>query len=258
MADTKLPEGTDSIIEGAGSGGTSGGMGRSGTTNQGGSTSSMTNSTGARTATTDSASGTDALLTAGGTGAGGTSLGGAGTRGTTAGGIGTSGAGMGGAGAGGIGTSGGTGVTGQTGDASGGEQKSGVRGMISNAGTKVKGEAATKAREYVGQGLERGSTTLTNVATLIEDAVQQIEEKLGPQVGGYARTASQTINGYATSLQNKDPDELVDDARELIRKSPGIALAGAAVVGFGLVRLVKAGIEEAQNGTGTRQGNRAS
>jgi hypothetical protein len=59
-------------------------------------------------------------------------------------------------------------------------------------------------------------------------------------------------------LENKDPDELVDDAREIVRKSPGVALAGAAIVGFGLVRLLKAGIEEGQNGTSNRQGRRAS
>jgi hypothetical protein len=244
MADTKLPEGTDSIIEGAGTGGSTGGTGRSGTTNPGGSTSSATNSTGARTSTTDSASGTDALITGGGSiGAG--SSGPSGSSGTGAGGTGTTDIASG---------SGSTDATGESGDAT----KSGVRGMISTAGTKARDEAASRARGLVGQGLERGSSTLTNVAGLIEDTVQQIEEKLGPQYGEYARTASQTINGYATSLQNKDPDELVDDARELIRKSPGVALAGAAVVGFGLVRLFKAGIEESQNGTGNRKGNRAS
>ena len=217
MADTNLPEGTDTIIEGAGSGGTSSGTGRSGTTVQGGSTSQVGNSTGARTGTTDSASGTDALITGGSSGSSGN-------------------------------------------DASGSDdtQQSGVRGMISKAGTKVRGEAANRTRTYLGQGLERGSTTLSNVATLIDDTVQQIEEKLGPQYGEYARSASQTINRYATTLQNKDPDELVDDAREIVRKSPGVALAGAAIVGFGLVRLIKAGLEESQNGTGNRKGGRAS
>ena len=38
------------------------------------------------------------------------------------------------------------------------------------------------------------------------------------------------------------PDELIEDTREFVRNSPGIALAGAAVVGFVVARLVKSGL----------------
>jgi len=119
----------------------------------------------------------------------------------------------------------------------------GIRGMISTGATKARDEAATRARGLVSQGLTSGSTALGNVASIIEDTVEQIGERLGPQYADYARTASSTVNRYATTLKDKNPDELVDDARELVRKSPGIALAGAAIVGFGLVRLLKAGVE---------------
>jgi hypothetical protein len=131
-------------------------------------------------------------------------------------------------------------------------ERQGVRGMISNAGTKLKDEGKTRARSLVGQGLERGSSTLSNISSIVDDTAQQIADRLGPQYGDYARKTSQALNRYATTLQNKNPDELVDDAREMIRKSPGVALAGAAIVGFGLVRLVKAGLEESQNGQGDR------
>ena len=49
------------------------------------------------------------------------------------------------------------------------------------------------------------------------------------------------IEDAANSLAAKDADELIDDTREFVRKSPGVALAGAAIVGFALVRLVKSG-----------------
>jgi hypothetical protein len=249
MADTKLPEGTDSIIEGAGSGGGTGGTGRSGTTTQGGSTSSVGNSTGARTGTTDSASGTDALITGGG-GSSGAASGGSASSGSSFG----SGAASGGASSNG-------GATGSSDDSSQDDssgKSGGVRGLISTAGTKARDEAANRARGFVGQGLTSSSATLGNIANIIEDTVEQIGERLGPQYADYARSASQTVQRYATTLENKDPDELVDDAREIIRKSPGVALAGAAIVGFGLVRLLKAGIEEGQNGTSNRTRDRAS
>ena len=130
--------------------------------------------------------------------------------------------------------------------------------MVSNVTGKAKDEALGRARGFVGEGLKSGSTTLGSIAGIIEDTVEQIGERLGPQYGDYAKSASQTIQRYASTLENKDPDELVDDARALIRKSPAVAITGAAILGFGLVRLLKAGVpEENSNGTRNRQGDRA-
>lgn len=143
-------------------------------------------------------------------------------------------------------------ITDGTDDAGSSSNSGGIRGMISTGATKARDEATNRARGLVSQGLTSGSTALGNVASIIEDTVEQIGERLGPQYADYARTASQTVNRYATTLQDKDPDELVEDARELVRKSPGIALAGAAIVGFGIVRLLKAGVEGG-TATGTRK-----
>ncbi len=96
----------------------------------------------------------------------------------------------------------------------------GIRGMVSNVTGKAKDEALGRARGFVGEGLKSGSTALGSIAGIIEDTVEQIGERLGPQYGDYAKTASQTIQRYASNLEGKDPDELVDDARALIRKSP--------------------------------------
>ncbi|GAA4007602.1 hypothetical protein [Sphingomonas humi] len=135
----------------------------------------------------------------------------------------------------------------------------GIRGMVGTVTGKAKDEALGRARGFVGEGLKSSSNTLGSIAGIIEDTVEQIGERLGPQYGDYARSASQTIQRYASTLENKDPDELVDDARSLIRKSPAVAITGAAILGFGLIRLIKAGLpEEDSNGTGNRQGNRAS
>ena len=134
----------------------------------------------------------------------------------------------------------------------------GIRGMVSNVTGKAKDEAMGRARGFVGEGLKSGSTTLGNIANIIEETVEQIGERLGPQYGDYAKSASTTIQRYASTLENKDPDELVEDARALIRKSPAVAITGAAILGFGLVRLLKAGMpEESSNGTRYRQVDRA-
>ena len=57
-----------------------------------------------------------------------------------------------------------------------------------------------------------------------------------------ARRAS--IENVANTIAEKDPDELIEDTRNFVRNSPGIALAGAAVVGFVVARLVKSGLAQ--------------
>ena len=109
---------------------------------------------------------------------------------------------------------------------------------------KLSGQAADKARGFVGQGLERGSEALASVSKLIGDTATGLDERLGEQYGDYARQAATTIEETANRLAAKDADELIEDTRDFVRKSPGVALAGAAVLGFALVRLVKSGLDQ--------------
>ena len=109
---------------------------------------------------------------------------------------------------------------------------------------KLSGQAADKARGFVGQGLERSSEALANVSKLVGDTAAGLDERLGQEYGDYARKAAGAIEDAANKLASKDADELIDDTRSFVRKSPGVALAGAAVLGFALVRLVKSGLDQ--------------
>ncbi|MEO5773269.1 MAG: hypothetical protein ABIQ32_04010 [Sphingomicrobium sp.] len=108
-------------------------------------------------------------------------------------------------------------------------------------------QAGTKARDLVGQGLERGSEALANVSRLIGDSAGGLDERLGEDFGNYARRAATSLEDVANRLATKDPDELFDDTREFIRKSPGVALAGAAIAGFVLTRLIKNGLSSSND-----------
>ena len=151
-------------------------------------------------------------------------------------------------------TTGAAGVSGSTNaSASGGAAAGGSTGTtardravetLRSGSEKISGQAAEKARGLVGQGLERGSEALANVSKLIGDTATGLDERLGPQYGDYARKAATTIEETANRIAAKDADELIEDTREFVRKSPGVALAGAAVLGFALVRLVKSGLDQ--------------
>ena len=128
----------------------------------------------------------------------------------------------------------------------------GVREAIKDGTDKLKSTASDRAMGFVSQGIERSSAALSNVSGLIGDTAANLDERLGAQYGDYARQAAQSIERAAQSLAGKDPEELIDDARAIVRKSPGIALAGAAILGFALVRVVKSGLD---SGSSARKSN---
>ena len=123
---------------------------------------------------------------------------------------------------------------------SGGQQ--GFAERLRSGREQIASQAGDRARGLVGQGLERTSEALANVSKMVGDTASGIEERLGPEYGDYARRAAGAIENVANSIAGKDPDELIDDTRTFVRNSPGVALAGAAVVGFVVARLLKTGL----------------
>ena len=129
-----------------------------------------------------------------------------------------------------------------------------IVGKLRTGGDKLAAQAADKTRGLVGQGLERGAEALANVGKLVGDTAGGLDERLGPEYGDYARRAATAIEDAANSIASKDADELIDDTREFVRKSPGVALAGAAIVGFALARLIKSGLAKDEDDEPSRRG----
>lgn len=124
----------------------------------------------------------------------------------------------------------------------GGGSDRGIAERFRSGREQFSAQAGDKARGLVGQGLGRTAEALANVSKMVGDTAAGIEERLGPEYGDYARRAAGSIENVANSIAGKDPDELIDDTRNFVRNSPGIALAGAAVVGFVVARLIKTGL----------------
>lgn len=121
----------------------------------------------------------------------------------------------------------------------------GILDKVRSGSEKLSGQAADRAKDLLSQGIERSAEALANVGKLVGDTAAGIDERLGEEYGDYARRAAETIENAANNLAAKDPEELIDDTREFIRRSPGIALAGAAIVGFAVARLIKSGLSSA-------------
>lgn len=104
--------------------------------------------------------------------------------------------------------------------------------------TSQAGDAARTAAE---KGKGRAAETMDSIGGAIRESATNIDDSLGEQYGDYARGAADKVNEWADRLDNKDVDDIVDDAREFVRKRPAIAIGAAAVAGFALVRLLRSG-----------------
>ena len=123
-----------------------------------------------------------------------------------------------------------------------GSPETGLAQRFRDGGERLSAQAGERARGLVSQGLERSAETLSNVSRLVGDTAPGLDERLGPEFGEYARKAATAIENTANSIATKHADELIEDTRNYLRNSPGIAIAGAAIVGFALARLLKSGL----------------
>jgi ElaB/YqjD/DUF883 family membrane-anchored ribosome-binding protein len=149
----------------------------------------------------------------------------------------------------GAGGTGGTAMTAGTGneDAASGGVVEQLRGQAAS----LRGQAEERVRDFAQGGKARATDALEELSRVVSDTADSIDERLGAEYGEYARKASDAVANFADTLRRKEVDDLYDDVRDAVRKSPGIAIGIAAVVGFTLVRLIKAGLpDRGDNGAG--------
>lgn len=116
---------------------------------------------------------------------------------------------------------------------------------VKQEASTLKRKATDKAHELADQGKTAATEQLDGFSRLIDDAALQVDDRLGAQYGDYARSAASSVAGLAATLRGKEVDDLVADARDFVKKSPVIAIGAAAAIGFMLARLVKAGLDAA-------------
>lgn len=100
-------------------------------------------------------------------------------------------------------------------------------------------QAKTRAAELAVEGKARTSEAISGLSKLVSENAGKIDERIGPKYGDYARKAATSMQGAAEKLEAKDLDELGEDAREFVRKSPGLAVGMAAVAGYMLARMFR-------------------
>lgn len=123
-------------------------------------------------------------------------------------------------------------------------------GQVREQVATLRSEATGRARGFADDGKARATSLLDDFSEVIDEAAQAVERKFGADYADYAHRASGAVSGLADKVREKTIDDLIDDTRDFVRKSPGIAIGIAAVAGFMLVRLIKTGLDDV---SGTRE-----
>ncbi len=110
--------------------------------------------------------------------------------------------------------------------------------------TNIVSKIKATAREAAATGKEKTVSTLDDVTAMVEDIARAIDEKAGPQYGSYAHRAAGAISGLSETLKTKQLDEMLEDARDFVKRRPAVAIGTAAAIGFALTRLFRADTDE--------------
>ncbi len=108
-----------------------------------------------------------------------------------------------------------------------------------------KEKATETARNAADRGKDKATEAVSSISKLIRDSAGTIDDNVGKNYGDYARGAAEAVDGFADKISSKEVDEIVEDARQFVRKSPAIAIGAAAAIGFVLARLIRSGGKDA-------------
>ena len=125
-----------------------------------------------------------------------------------------------------------------------------LRGEVSQRAQAYKEQAATKGSAYAEQakakggelaveGKHRASEALTSLSRVVAENAAKVDDNLGPKYGDHVRNAARGLQDAATHIDTKSYDELGDEAREFVRKNPGLSVGIAAFTGYVLARMFR-------------------
>ena len=122
---------------------------------------------------------------------------------------------------------------------------------VRSSADQVKGELTGQVREMLAEtqgqlqqqaDMQAGrlADTLWQVGTQAVALSQGRPEQAGPLVD-YAEQAAEWLDNCASHIEERGLDGLATDVVDFARRRPTLFLAGAAVVGFGVGRLIRSG-----------------
>ena len=98
-------------------------------------------------------------------------------------------------------------------------------------------EAKARASELGRRASQKAEQVRNAAAGRLDSAASAMHERAenlpgGARVAGAAHGAANALHSSADYLREHDMGQMADDLREVVRNNPGVALLGAAALGF--------------------------
>jgi hypothetical protein len=106
--------------------------------------------------------------------------------------------------------------------------------------TSLSSQATSTVKDVLSQQVNAGAELAGHVAESVKRAADNLDQNV-PQLAGLVRGAAAKIEALSAEARNKSVDELFLDASGFARRRPALVFGAAAVVGFALFRILKAG-----------------
>lgn len=113
-------------------------------------------------------------------------------------------------------------------------------GALDGAAGQV-AKTATGVKSIVGESKAQVASTLGGLADAVRDIAAKLDGNGAAPLAGYVHGAADSVAGWAASVEHKSVDELVDDARSLVRSNPALAVGLAVATGFVVARVARSG-----------------
>jgi hypothetical protein len=115
----------------------------------------------------------------------------------------------------------------------------------------IASEAGERMHGYMNQKVAAGAELVSEIAKSIRVASDNLEHA-SPMLAGAMRGAADKVHGAADHVRNKSVDELLADARDIVRHKPALVFTGAAAFGFLAFRLLNIGLTTAHESSSYR------
>ena len=151
--------------------------------------------------------------------------------------------------AGGPGARAGAGAAGGAGAAmpSAGEVKQQAKaavGDLKQQAQSLRGQAVDRARSAADEGKTKASGLLSDVASNAHEVADKLRQSQAAPLATYVEQFAGYAANFADTLKNRPVDDLVAEARDYARRSPGVAVGVAVALGFAFARFLKASAPE--------------
>jgi hypothetical protein len=121
------------------------------------------------------------------------------------------------------------------------------------AGGGILGAVKERASEQLSNQKGRATDGLDAIANAVRRTTEELREDQHDTLAHYVDRAAAQLEQWATTIRNKDLDELLTETKRLARRQPALFIGGSFVAGLLVARFLKSSSDESRDYPGAGQ-----